>query len=574
MTKRLPLGLKLAAGFAVLVALVAACSLLIQSNLSNVDSNASGVRGQSVPFDVHLTSAATAAKAAANDERGFLLTGEASFSEELTGRHQTVRAELAAASKAAPTGAARADIATILKGYDAWTKALDAEVAQYATDPKGAVEVALGANRDLRKAYEQAIESAQTRGAKQVDGAFASLDDQVASAKRLVWIVLGLLIAASALLAFFILRTVRAGVRPVLAQLSRLRDEEIEGLRRGLGAVAAGDLTTELRATTPPLERRASDDLGAVAVAVEEIREQTTASVEAYNETRASLAEMIGRVSSAASNVEHSSREMATTSDETGRAINEIAGAVGEVAQGAERQVRMIEDTRTEATATQAAVDGAREVAQQGAQAASQATTAMEGVRASSGQVNAAIRALAGKSGEISGIAQTITAIAEQTNLLALNAAIEAARAGDQGRGFAVVAEEVRKLAEESQRAAGSIAGIIGEIQAETSRAVEVVDEGARRSDEGADVVSQAHAAFVEISEAVAGVEQRIGAIVAATNEVAAVAEQSSSSAEQVSASTQESSASAQQIAASAQELAANAQDLTELVGRFTLTQS
>ena len=191
---------------------------------------------------------------------------------------------------------------------------------------------------------------------------------------------------------------------------------------------------------------------------------------------------------------------------------------------------------------------------------------------------------------QIGGIVDTITGIAEQTNLLALNAAIEAARAGEQGRGFAVVAEEVRKLAEESQHAAGQIAGADRrDPDRDADASSSVVADGAQRTEDGVATVEQTREAFERIGAAVEDMTARIAEIAAAVAadrrrgrpqlqtdiaEVAAVAEQSSASAEQVSASTQQTSASTQEIAASAQELAAHRRaSSSELVGHFTLTR-
>ena len=352
--------------------------------------------------------------------------------------------------------------------------------------------------------------------------------------------------------------------------------DHLRTLASAADRVAAGDLSVDVQ------PRSARDRLGA-----------------AFAGLVAELRAAVSQMSRTATSVANASQQVAGSSSDAGRAIDEIARALGDVAAGAERQVRSVasaqQTTEQVAGATTAsardahetsrAATEARQAADAGAETIVRATEAMTAARDASAEAGRAIRELGAKSQRIGGIVDTITAISEQTNLLALNAAIEAARAGEQGRGFAVVADEVRKLAEESQAAASSIAALVAEIRDETERTVAVVEAGAARGETGAATVAEAREAFARIVASIEVVSERVSQVSSAVDQIAGgaaqvstdmgevvtVAEQSSATAQQVSAAAEETSASTQQIAASAQELSRTARELDELVGRFTL---
>jgi methyl-accepting chemotaxis protein len=198
---------------------------------------------------------------------------------------------------------------------------------------------------------------------------------------------------------------------------------------------------------------------------------------------KATIAE---RVAAATEQLASGITQSATAAEELRRSMEQIASGAEEAAGASQEQLAAIKriianlgTARGRAADTRRQTEAAQLVLAETSLLIGNSVRAIErNAERQAGSVDV-IGELERRAAEIADITRIISGISDQTNLLALNAAIEAARAGDHGRGFAVVAEEVRALAETSEKSAQTIQGHADSIQKEVRQIAGVIKTAA-----------------------------------------------------------------------------------------------
>ena len=281
------------------------------------------------------------------------------------------------------------------------------------------------------------------------------------------------------------------------------------------------------------------------------------------------LSQVIGNVKEYGIELQRSGAELAEMSRSSEETSGNIDAAVSDIALGATNQAGDVETSTNEIVNLGELMDTMDtdiaeldETSVNMKQASDEAVMILGELSRSNGNMTDGIHKIASQITktnesvkEIEEAAALISSIADQTNLLSLNASIEAARAGEAGRGFAVVASEIQQLADQSNKSADSIFGIISKLINEFKETLDIMTEVETATSEQNDKLSETQKQFAIVKEGIAQSRDKTAVIKGAIVECNKVRGTVSEIMLNLSAISEENAASATETAASMQKL-------------------
>jgi methyl-accepting chemotaxis protein len=210
------------AGVLALLAVVILCIGVTVTYLLSIKHDEGQLDNEAVPLSSAIAAASLAAKGVANDQRGFLLTGDRKFIAELDRRIREARRAFAAAAETAVVSDQATAIRHAQHDFAVWTKSLRRELATYRSgDHDAAIGDALGPNRDLRKIYEAWLGKAQELADSAVAADAAAVDATSSRNVRLTLSVLAVALIVGCVLAWWLVRAIIIPMHSLVNIMSR-----------------------------------------------------------------------------------------------------------------------------------------------------------------------------------------------------------------------------------------------------------------------------------------------------------------------------------------------------------------